>query len=280
MAIGLGRQGIRKRVRARTLFEIYDDAFALSPVLSADGRRAAAVLSIPRGRTMLASWSGAEIFGMARRPDPRHHVTTMRAGVRERRGLVVHHTRIEIPHRRIRGIPVTEPLRVLVDVAVDLRGRPLERLVGEALYLRHVRDRDIDDVAARYPGHPGLGNLTAISAKQARERRTVLPLAERMLLAIDALPVPPPICEYSVYGLSGKEYRADFAWPALRVIVEADGRNAHSRRAAMEYDRFRDADLAAVGWRTLRFTGRQFTRERRRFDQVVIATVGVMTETI
>ncbi|MBJ7330587.1 MAG: DUF559 domain-containing protein [Solirubrobacteraceae bacterium] len=272
--LGLSRQAIRRRVRAKTLFEIYDDAFSLSPVVSADGRRAAAVLSITKGRTMLTAWSGAELFRMARRPDDRHHVVTMRGGVRDRDGLVISHTRLELPHRRVRGIPVTEPLRVLLDIGVDLRGRELERLVGEALYLRLVRDGDIDNVARRYPGHPGLVNLGAISPEEARNRRTVMPLAERMLLAIDALAVPPPICEYEVYGHSGKRYRADFAWPELRIILEADGRDTHTRRKTMEDDHFRNTDLLAAGWRTVRFTGRQFDRDRRSFDEFVVALLG------
>lgn len=279
MEQGLGRQGIRKRVRAQTLFEVYDDVFSLSPVVSALGYRAAACLSVPRGRTMLAGWSGAEAYRIATRPDRRHHIVTMR-DVRRRSGLVVHHTRVELPYRRIRGIPVTEPLRVLLDLAVDLRGRPLERLVGEALYLRLVADRDIEAVAGRYPGHPGLANLSAITPKEARSRRTVLPLAERMLLALDELPIPPPRCEHPVHGQSGKEYRADFAWPELGYILEADGRSSHERREQMEYDRFRDADLLLTGLKTIRFTGRQFARERRRFDDTMVALVGVSGQAV
>jgi hypothetical protein len=279
MEIGLSRQAIYKRVRALTLFEIYDDVFALSPRISADGWRAAACLSVPGGRTMLCGWSAAEVLGIAPRPDSRHHIVAMR-DVRRREGLAVHRTTRILPHRRVRGIPVTEPLRVLLDLAVHEHGRELQRLVGEALYHRRLRDRDLDDVTLRYPGHAGLANLTAISPEEARRRRTVMPLAERMLLALDALPVAPPVCEYKVIGLSGKEYRADFAWPDQRKILEADGRDAHARRAQMESDRFRDNDLLAVGWQTMRFTGRQFARERRAFEQFVVATVGVSGETI
>jgi hypothetical protein len=279
VAIGLSRQAINKRVKAMTLFEIYDDVYALSPRVPADGLRAAACLSVPDGRTMLRGWSAAEILGMASRPDARHHIVTTR-DVRERRGLAVHRTTLALPHRRVRGIPVTEPLRVLLDLAVEQSGRELERLVGEALFLRLVGDRQIDTVSTRYPGHPGLANLGAISPKEARRRRTVLPLAERMLLTLDALPIPAPVCEYRLRGISGKRYRADFAWPDLRVILEADGRDAHARRQQMEDDRFRDADLLAAGWKTLRFTGRQFTRERRAFEQFVVATVGVSGESI
>lgn len=279
VALGLSRQGIRKRVRAHTLFEVYEDVYALSPIVTPFGYRAAACLAVPRGRTMLAGWSAAEAYRFATRPDTRHHIVTMR-DVRRRSGLVIHHTRVELPHRRIRGIPVAEPLRVLLDLAVDLGGRRLQQLVGEALYIRVVSDHEIETAARRYPGHPGLANLGTIAPKEARERRTVMPLAERMLLALDELPIPPPICEYDLFGQSGNRYRADFAWPTLGYILEADGRNAHERRAQMEHDRFRDADLLLTGVKTIRFTGRQFARERQRFNDTVVGLVGVSGQTV
>ncbi|MBJ7331350.1 MAG: DUF559 domain-containing protein [Solirubrobacteraceae bacterium] len=271
MAAGLSPGGIRKRVEAETLFRVYR-AFALSPVITADGWRAAAVLSVSR-RSMLTGWSGAELYTMGSRPNGEHHVVTI-GRARSIDGLRVSRTRTVLPYRRVRQIPVAEPARVLLDIAPDLRGRPLERLVGEALYLHLVTDAELHTISGRYPGHPGLANLTAVAPQEARNRRTVGPLAEDMLMAIDALPVPPPICEYRLRGLSGKGYRADFAWPELRVVLEADGRNAHARRLAMEDDRLRDADLAAVGWITLRFTGRQLRVERARFDQILVATLG------
>ncbi|MEE4350265.1 MAG: endonuclease domain-containing protein [Pacificimonas sp.] len=47
-----------------------------------------------------------------------------------------------------------------------------------------------------------------------------------------------------------ERYIADFACPAARLIIEADG-NHHDGN---DYDRRRDAWLAAQGWRVLRFT--------------------------
>jgi very-short-patch-repair endonuclease len=55
-------------------------------------------------------------------------------------------------------------------------------------------------------------------------------------------------------------FEVDFCWPAERLIVETDGRN-HVTRAAFESDRERDALLTALGWRVMRFTGRQVRRD-------------------
>jgi very-short-patch-repair endonuclease len=238
-----------------TLFAVAPRVYALSPVITEDALRAAMVLSV-RGRTVLSSWSAAELLGWVERPSQAHHVTTM-GHAKSRPDLVVHRTRTELPVNRVRGLPITEPGRVLLDLAVHRRGRPLERLVGEALFHRHLTEVEASAAGDRYPGHQGIANLRSIDPDRARNRRTTTPLEEEALVRIDALGVPAPVCQYEVFGHSGRRYLADFAWPDHRVILETDGRSAHERRSAMERDRDRDGDLGAAGWRTYRVTRRQ-----------------------
>jgi very-short-patch-repair endonuclease len=45
------------------------------------------------------------------------------------------------------------------------------------------------------------------------------------------------------------------------MVVETDGYRYHRTRRAFERDRERDAILARAGYRTLRFTHRQLTRD-------------------
>jgi very-short-patch-repair endonuclease len=58
-----------------------------------------------------------------------------------------------------------------------------------------------------------------------------------------------------------RTYTVDCLWRAECVAVELDGRAAHIRAAAFEEDRARDAALAAIGLRPLRFTWHRVTRE-------------------
>ncbi|MBJ7518177.1 MAG: DUF559 domain-containing protein [Solirubrobacteraceae bacterium] len=271
LATGLSRSGLRHGVATQRLFEIYR-AYALSPVVTADGRRTAAILSYP-WPTALAGWSALELYGAAPRPNGRHHLATT-SRRKAQPGLLVSRARRPLPVRRVRGIPAVEPVRALLDVALTTSGRPLERLVGDTIHAGVIREPEFEAAAAQYPGHHGLGNLLAVTVEDAKRRRTVLPLAEEMLLALDTLPIPPPVCEYKLTGFSGRPYRADFAWPDRSVILEADGRSTHERREAMDADRMRDDDLTAAGIRTLRFTWRQLRRERVMFDRLVVATVG------
>jgi very-short-patch-repair endonuclease len=53
----------------------------------------------------------------------------------------------------------------------------------------------------------------------------------------------------------------DFVFADRRLVVEADSWTYHRTRRAFERDRERDAILARAGYRTLRFTHRQLTRE-------------------
>lgn len=268
---GIGQPAIRARVRAGTLFEELPGVYSLSPVVSDDGRRAAALLAVD-GWAALSDASAAELYRIGERIGP-HHITTTTRKRSIPGKLVVHRTRAPIPTRRIRGMPVTEPGRVLIDLAVRTSGRPLERLVGETIYRRLITEAGVSRIAERYPGHPGAANLTAIDPEAARRRRTETDLDEDVLRFLDTLPVPQFVCQHRLQGLSGKPYRADFAWPDLHVILEADGRAAHERRAAMDSDRARDADLAAVGWTTLRITGRQLRRDPQGFAAALLATL-------
>lgn len=60
-------------------------------------------------------------------------------------------------------------------------------------------------------------------------------------------------------------YEVDFVWREQGLIVEADSWEHHRNRAAFEADRARDAELALMGFRVVRFTWR---RLRDRPDEV------------
>ncbi len=52
-------------------------------------------------------------------------------------------------------------------------------------------------------------------------------------------------------------FLVDFLWRVQRLIVEADSFEHHRDRAAFEADRARDAELALIGYRVVRFTWRR-----------------------
>lgn len=70
--------------------------------------------------------------------------------------------------------------------------------------------------------------------------------------------VPEPERQYKM--LSGNRYRADFAFPAIKLCIEVDGgawlgaHGGHTSAAGMERDRIRDAKCLLAGWTVLRVT--------------------------
>ena len=52
-------------------------------------------------------------------------------------------------------------------------------------------------------------------------------------------------------------YRADFAIPACRIVIEVDGHDYHSSKAQLTADSKRQRDITLVGWTVIRFTGRE-----------------------
>jgi very-short-patch-repair endonuclease len=64
--------------------------------------------------------------------------------------------------------------------------------------------------------------------------------------------VPTPELQYVIRTVSG-EFRADFAWPAFKVLVEFDG-EVHRDRGVFVRDLRRQNALVATGWTVLRFS--------------------------
>jgi very-short-patch-repair endonuclease len=58
-----------------------------------------------------------------------------------------------------------------------------------------------------------------------------------------------------------------------RLIVETDSRRHHKTRRAFEDDRARDVLTTTAGYRTLRFTARQLTRQPHAVAHAIAAVL-------
>ena len=65
--------------------------------------------------------------------------------------------------------------------------------------------------------------------------------------------------------------RADFYWPAQRVVVETDGWRFHRGRGSFERNRRNDQRLTVAGFRVVRMTRRQIKRQPRQMAAVVVS---------
>jgi very-short-patch-repair endonuclease len=64
-------------------------------------------------------------------------------------------------------------------------------------------------------------------------------------------------------------HEVDAIWRSRRLIVEFDGYATHGTRRSFEEDRRRDQQLVVKGYRVIRVTWRQLTRE----PEAVVATL-------
>lgn len=80
------------------------------------------------------------------------------------------------------------------------------------------------------------------------------PMEEAFLIAADPIlsEYGDIIPQYPIFN-----YRADFAIPDCRILIEIDGYDYHSSREQLTADSRRQRALTAAGWTVVRFTGRE-----------------------
>lgn len=69
-----------------------------------------------------------------------------------------------------------------------------------------------------------------------------------------------PLPERQHRAVDGRLWAWDFAWPSERLLVEVDGgtwiQGRHNRGDGIEKDAEKQSTAAALGWRTMRLTGK------------------------
>jgi very-short-patch-repair endonuclease len=176
------------------------------------------------------------------------HVTVPGNGGRKRRaGLRIHRSTTLDDIATVRGIPVTSPLRTILDLATILADRPLEHVVDLADQ-RHL----IDFAELRRRRLPR--SLQAVLTLYA-QAVTRSELEERFLALCDDHRLPRPLTNAIIEGRE-----VDFVWREARLIVEVDGYRYHRAPSTFEDDRERDVTLSVAGWAVLRFSYAQVVR--------------------
>ncbi len=167
----------------------------------------------------------------------------------------------------IKGIPTTTLPETLLALVADVGAARFEEVFDQAL-LKGLLDLDamkgiLDREAGRRPrGIRLLRRLTKerLPSAPTQDSTYLEAILERVLAQSD---VPGWTREHP-FSLMGRPARVDVYIPAWRLVIEADGRNWHLRRADFENDRHRDNELAARGIQVLRYTYRMLTDDSSR----------------
>jgi very-short-patch-repair endonuclease len=258
-SLGLSDGGISARIARGGLVRLHHGVYAVGhTVLVPRGRWLAAVLACGVDAVLSHAAAGA-LWDLRPSGATVIDVTVAGSGGRRRRpGIRVHRARSLAGQTTVRdGIRVTTPARTILDLAIGLDGRPLERLLDRAELLRLADRPSLDAMARANAGHSGARRLAAtLRDHEPGTTLTRSELEERFLGLCREAGLPRPRVNHHVEG-----YEVDFVFAAQRLLVETDGWRHHRSRASFEGDRRRDAVHAAAGYRTLRFTHRQLANE-------------------
>lgn len=230
---------------------VYADA-AVAPA----PRRAvrAALLSIGPAATA-SHVTAAQLWRLElARSRPTLHVTVPVSRTRAHaRGVVVHRAWLTPGEVADVGLPVSTPVRTVLDLA---RSLPMAEAVAtgdSALRAGLVRAKQLEDAVSALAGTPAARTARDVVGLLDPAAGSVLESLLRVTLHQGGL--PSPRTQYVVRDADGRfTARVDFAYPAAGLVLEADGLAHHGSREQFVADRRRQNLLVHAGWRVLRFS--------------------------
>jgi very-short-patch-repair endonuclease len=251
LALGMPPETIRARLEAGRMHRLWAGVYAVGrPDVDRLGRLMAATLACgPDAR--LSHRSAAELWRIGRQAPGAVDVSVPMGSRPRRRGIRLHR-RVEFgTTRMVKGIPVADPVSVLIDLAIELATEEVEDAVNEADRLDLIRTHRLRPALDREPRRPGIGRLKRILDAQTFSRAANA-LERRFLAIVRQAGIPPPETQRRL----GRN-RVDFFWPALGLVAETDSLRHHRTAAEQATDIGRDQAHVRTGLRTLRFTHSQ-----------------------
>ena len=161
-------------------------------------------------------------------------------------------------------IPITSPVRTLIDLAGSTEVAALEDALDDALRRSLVTiasmRRRLERTANN--GRRGLVVLRDLVDARAGRPASGSGFENRVLRLLRAAQLPEPVVQHQVYDAQGVFVgRVDFAYPHLRLAIEVDGDAWHTSRKARDHDIERQNKLEALGWHVLRIRWTQVEKD-------------------
>ena len=268
--LGLTRRMVASRVARGIFEEVHDGAYRIGgSVRTFEQNSLAACLAIG-GLVGASHRAAAELFKVELPVAPIVEATVEAARHPTCRGVVIHRsadlTRAQLT--RVRGVPATSPLRLLVDLGAvgptcwvedaldDLLGRRVISIAGVRATLEGLA----------VSGRRGDGQLRSVLDRRVGNERHMSRSRLEAIFVRLASPVGLPTQFQYPVMVDGHRRRIDFAFPAAKVAIEVDGYESHVHWGTFQDDRVRRNALELAGWMVLQFTWHQLTQ---RPDDVV-----------
>jgi hypothetical protein len=257
LALGFSAKAIRHRVAVGRLFPLWAGVYGVGHRdLARKGRWMAAILACGDGACLSHRSAGA-LYGICEERNGVIEVSVPRPGKINRPGIKVHR-RPSLPSRDVgtlNRIPITSPVRTMIDLATEQGPETLLRTINEADKRDVICAEDLREELDAYAGQPGVRPLRTLLDRDTfvlsdeELERLFLPLAREAGL-------PLPMTKQMVNG-----FEVDFYWPDLKFVVETDGLRYHRTPFAQARDARRDQAHTAAGFTRLRFSHHQVKYE-------------------
>jgi very-short-patch-repair endonuclease len=275
-ALGFDRWAVHHRISDGTWVRLDDSVYALASAPKNWGQALWAAVS-SRERAVLTHWSACRLLGLSDVPNHQPTILVPRgSNTRSDLARTFETDQFDvIKVTEVNGLPVTTMPETMLVLARDLAADQVTRVFDEAI-ISGILDLDamantIDrEAGRRTPGTPLLRRLTSSRRPTAPSKSATY--LERLLEVILGDSRMPSWTREHEVSLDGVPFRVDVYVPSARLVIEADGRNWHSRWEAMENDRRRDNALAAQGIQVLRFTYEMLISEPEECLAQAIAT--------
>jgi hypothetical protein len=265
---GLSDRAALHRAAAGRLHKLHPKVFAVHPPPYSNLQRLLAATLACGGFSFGSDLSAAAVFGYTEHHPSLPQVTSPTGAGRKLPGIMVRRRQVDrkdIWHPL--GIPCTSPARTVLDCAglVDLENLELILMAADAS--GKLNRRRLEELIATSPRR-GMANLRLLTSDDPADTRTIN--ERRMRSICREFGVPEPLCNHPII-VGDRRFVADFCWPSLSLIVEADSWRWHGGRLATERDANRDQLLSVHGWRVVHFTRDQILRERDRTGRRLLA---------
>ena len=265
LALGMSSTTIQRRLAAGHLVSVGRGTYVLPEILQSEVallRAATSALDAVASHESAARLHGVE--GL----DPRQIAVSVPIRRSNRfPGVVVHQlTDLEQGHTTlVDGIPVTDPMRTVIDLAAVLPTRLLaaavDQVVRRGLSSYSEIGTLLDKLARR--GKRGVRSLrNVLEPRLGGAFVSESVLETRLLQVIEDGGLPRPTTQFRPPWLRHMNGRVDLAYTDQHLLVEGDSQRWHGTPEAFQADRRRDNLAQIAGWTILRFTWEDISKRQ------------------
>jgi very-short-patch-repair endonuclease len=273
LAAGITDEQILGRVERGSLRPVHAGVYATFGRALDDRARLLAACLAAGGGAVASHRSALSMWGLLEGEQP-IEITAPRTTHPIPSGIIVHRPNVLRPTDVIERqlVPVTNPLRSLLDAGAVLPRRVVAECVEKALNERLVTVRGLRVILAELGGRgrSGTGALRSHLDRRAlgdrRPESMIEPLMARLLYSDLGIG---PVEYQKTLVLDGNEVRPDFFVERALAAVEVDGLDAHSTRDALDHDLARQNLMVQHGLLVLRYTTTHLRRPAKVTKEIV-----------